>query len=161
VVLACSFKYDGNDFGKDPVYVLAGSMGNEPRSLDEAFRGPHAANWKAALQYEISQLEKLRTWKIVDRPDGKPVIPHSVVFQEKLDANDKVVSRRLRIVAGGHRQTFGVNYTETFSSAAKMPSIRVLFTIAASNDWELHQVDIKSAYLNAELKEEVYMVAPM
>jgi hypothetical protein len=55
---------------------------------------------------------------------------------------------------------YGVNYMETFSSAAKMPSIRVILTMATQLDWEIHQVDVKSAYLNAKLNEEVYMIPP-
>jgi hypothetical protein len=55
---------------------------------------------------------------------------------------------------------YGVNYMETFSSAAKMPSLRVILAMAAQLDWEIHQVDMKSAYLNAKLNEEVYMIPP-
>ena len=144
----------------DPLYLLAGSMQNEPPSMSEALRGPNAAEWQKVLEYEIGQLQKLRTWDLVDKPPKTPVIPCSEVLQEKRNADDVVESRRVRIVAGGHRQTYGVNYTETFSSAVKMPSVRVILALAAQMDWEIHQIDIKSAYLNAPLKEEVYMHPP-
>ena len=61
-------------------------------------------------------------------------------------------------MAGGHRQTYGVNYSKTFATAAKMLSIHVVLGNAAQQDWEIHQVDVKSAYLNAPLEEEVYIV---
>ena len=69
-------------------------------------------------------------------------------------------SYRVRIVAGGHKQIEGVNYTETFSAAAKMPMVRVVLANAAHQDWEVEHVDVKSTYLNAPLKEEIYMKPP-
>ena len=66
----------------------------------------------------------------------------------------------MRIVAGGHRQVEGVNYSETFPSAAKMPTIQVVLVNAATQDWEIEHVDIMSAYLNATLKETIYMKLP-
>ena len=64
------------------------------------------------------------------------------------------------IVAGGHRQVEGVNYSETFSSVAKMPTVQVVLANAATQDWEIEHVDVKSAYLNAMLKETIYMKPP-
>ena len=67
---------------------------------------------------------------------------------------------RVRIVAGGHKQIAGKSYDETFAAAVKAPSIRVILGNAAVQDWEIHHVDIKSAYLNTPLKERVYMKLP-
>ena len=66
----------------------------------------------------------------------------------------------MHIVAGGHRQVEGVNYSETFSSTAKMPTIQVVLANAATQDWEIEHIDVKSAYLNATLKEMIYMKPP-
>ena len=66
----------------------------------------------------------------------------------------------MHIVAGGHRQVEGVNYSKTFSSAAKMPTIWVILANAATQDWEIEHIDVKSAYLNATLKETIYMKPP-
>ena len=63
-------------------------------------------------------------------------------------------------MAGGHRQVEGVNYTEMFSAAAKMPTVRAVLANAATQDWEIEHIDVKSAYLNALLKEGIYMRAP-
>jgi hypothetical protein len=144
----------------EPAYVMAGSMGNEPRLMSKALSSPDAEAWGAALKYKISQLEKLGTWKIIDKPTNKPIIPNSIVLKEKTNADGEIMTRCVRIVAGGHRQMYSVDYTETFSSAAKMLSVRVILALAAQLDWEIHQVDVKSAYLNATLKEEVYMHPP-
>ena len=69
----------------------------------------------------------------------------------------KIQSYRVQIVTGGHRQVQGVDYTETFSLAAKMPTIHTVLANAAELDWEIEHVDIKSTYLNAPLKETVFM----
>ena len=66
----------------------------------------------------------------------------------------------VRIVAGGHKQVEGVNYTETFTAATKLPSVRVILANAARLDWEIRHVDVKSVYLNTPLKERVYMKIP-
>ena len=78
----------------------------------------------------------------------------------KRGPDSKVKSYRVWIIAGGHRQVEGVNYTETFSAAAKMPKVRVVLANAAHQDWEIEHVDVKSAYLNALLKEMIYMKVP-
>ena len=78
----------------------------------------------------------------------------------KRGPDGKINSYRVHIVAGGHRQVHGVNYTETFSSAAKMPTVRVILANAAVNDSEIDHIDVKSAYLNAPLKKTVYMKLP-
>jgi len=141
-------------------FAAVGAMGTEPASIDEALRGPNAKEWQDALDYEINQLEKLGTWVIEDLPPGQTAIPNSIVLKEKKGPDGEIETYRVRIVAGGHKQVHGVNYTETFSAAAKMPSVRVVLANAAEQDWEIHHVDIKSAYLNAPLKETVYMKPP-
>ena len=93
-------------------------------------------------------------------PAGYTVIPCSEVMKVKRGLNGEVQSYRVRIVAGGHRQVEGINYTETFSAAAKMPTVCVVLPNAAHQDWEIEHVDMKSAYLNAPLKETIYMKAP-
>jgi hypothetical protein len=141
-------------------FALAGAYGEEPKSLKEALETPNAKEWQAAHDYEIAQLEKLKTWRVVELPKGATAIPSSEVFHEKRGPSGDVETYRARIVAGGHKQVYNVNYTETFAAAAKMPSIRTILAYAAQEDWEIHQIDIKSAYLNAPLKEKVYMKAP-
>jgi hypothetical protein len=109
-------------------------MGYEPRTLDKALWSPRAKEWQAAYDYEISQLEKLQTWKIVNLPAGAKVIPHSIVFKEKLGPDGQVDTWRVRVVAGGHKQTYGVDYKETFAAAAKMLTVHVVLRNAAQQD---------------------------
>lgn len=102
-------------------------------------------------------MEKLGTWSIEDLPPGKTLLLNTIVLKEKRGPTGDIESYRVHIVAGGHKQVEGLNYMETFSAAVKMPSVCVVLGNAAHEDWEIHHVDIKSAYLNAPLKERIYM----
>ena len=82
------------------------------------------------------------------------------MLKEKHALDGKITSYWVCIVAGGHRQVKEVNYSEMFSSAAKMPTVQVVLANAATQDWEIEHVDIKSAYLNVTLKETIYMKPP-
>ena len=83
-----------------------------------------------------------------------------MVLKEKQGPMCDISKFQIQIVAGGHKQIEGVNYSETFSAAVKLPLIHVILANAMSLDWEIHQIDIKNAYLNALLKETVYMMIP-
>ena len=126
-----------------------------PHSLDEALQGKNSVQWQKALEYEIAQLKKLGTCVIEDLPKGQTDILCKEVLKEKQGPTGRVELLQVCIVAGGHKQIEGVNYLETFSAAAKLPSVCVVLANAAMLDWEIHQVDVKSAYLNVPLKETV------
>src|SRR5277367_4136140 len=160
--------YDDNEQLSPPIdfnhlhddFTLVATHPSDPKTLDKGLRGPDAKHWEKALQYEIGQLEKLGTWDVEDLPVGQTAIPCGEVVRVKRGPDGKIQSYRVRIVAGGHRQVEGVNYTETFSAAAKMPTVRAVLANAAHQDWEIEHVDVKSAYLNAKLEETIYMKAP-
>ena len=143
-----------------PDFALIGGLNSEPANIDEALRGPDAQKWQEALDYEINQLEKMGTWVVEDLPAGHAAIPCTEVLKIKRGPDGEILSYRVRIVAGGHRQVEGINYTETFSAAAKMPTVRTVLANAAEQDWEIEHIDVKSAYLNATLDEVIYMKAP-
>ena len=96
--------------------------------------GLKACEWKKVLDYEISQLEKFGTWAVEDLPKGHNAIPCSEVLKLKRGPDRKIQKYCVRIIAGGHKQIEGVNYTETFSAAAKMPTICVVLANAAEQD---------------------------
>ena len=108
-----------------PNYVLIGTLGTEPRSLDDALSGPHTKEWQTVLDYKIGQLEKLGTWVIEDLLKGHNAILCSAVLKEKRGPDSEITSYQVHIVTGGHRQVEGVNYSEIFSSVAKMPTVQV------------------------------------
>ena len=107
-----------------PLDVAAlGHSDLDPKTFDEALHGPNAKEWQEALDYEINQLQKLGMWVVEDLPAGQTTIPCSEVVRVKRGLDGEVQSYRVQIMAGGHRQVEGVNYTETFSAAAKMPTV--------------------------------------
>jgi hypothetical protein len=146
-----------SSYNLPPDIALTGYSFLDPMTLDEALRGPNTQEWLKALDYEISQLEKLGTWVVEDLPVGQTSIPCTGVTRVKRGPDGEVQSYRVRIIARGHRQVEGVNYTETFLAAAKMPTVCVILANAAHQNWEIEHVDVKSAYLNAPLKETIYM----
>jgi hypothetical protein len=126
-------------------------------TLQQALNGPDGVEWQEAVDYEISQLEKLRTWKVVNAPQGINIIPCHFVLVTKHGPDGQKLKLCARLVANGQHQQHGVNYFDTFAPTSNMSTIRSVLAMAAQQDWEIHQVDIKSAYLYADLKEEVHI----
>ena len=107
-------------------------------------------------------MKALRVWdpQPVPLSSGKTPVDGKFVFAPKLDAQGKVARYRARFVARGFTQRAGSDYTETFSSVVKWATIRMVAALAAVNDWEIHVVDVKTAFLRAPLEEEVYLRQP-
>jgi hypothetical protein len=145
---------------EDTLFALSSALETAPDTIAEALAGPNAEEWRKSWKAELDQLQNIGVWKLVPRPKDKPVIPCREVLHEKHAADGTVSRRKVRIAAGGHRQIENVNYTDTFASAAKIATIRIVLALAAKWDWELDQVDVVAAFLNGILKEEVYMEAP-
>jgi hypothetical protein len=106
-----------------PDFALIGGLNSEPPSMDEALHGPDAQKWQEVLNYEISQLEKMVKWIVEDLPAGHTAILCTEILRIKRRPDGEIQSYRVHIVAGGHRQVQGLNYTETFLAAAKMPTV--------------------------------------
>ncbi|RVX00895.1 Retrovirus-related Pol polyprotein from transposon TNT 1-94 [Vitis vinifera] len=128
-----------------------------PRNIQEAFKYP---KWKAAVDEEVQELEKNGTWEITDLPRGKKPVGCKWIFTVKYKADGNVDRYKARLVAKGFTQSYGIDYQETFASVAKLNIVRVLLSLAANLDWSLHQLDVKNAFLNGDLEEEVYMDIP-
>ena len=99
-------------------------------------------------------------WTLVDPPEGVKPIGRKWVFKRKRGANGKVETYKARLVAKGYHQHYGIDYDETFSPVAMLKSIRIMLAIVAHLDYEIWQMDVKIAFLNGELTEEVYMIQP-
>ena len=132
----------------------------EPRSLNEALNGPNANKWKNAADNEYQSLLSNDTWKLVDLPPGKNVIGCKWVFELKMNADGSISRYKARLVAQGYSQQAGLDYDEVFAPVARYTSIRTVLAIANALDLELHQMDVKTAFLNGELDTEIYMEQP-
>ena len=130
-----------------------------PQSWEKAMRHKH---WREAMQKEIDALIRKSTWETCILPNGKRPVGCRWVFTIKRRLGGSVERYKARLVAKVYTQTYGVDYSETFSPVAKMNTIRVLLSVAANKNWPLHQFDVTNAFLHGELKEEeeVYMEAP-
>src|SRR6266852_8333127 len=118
-------------------------------------RSTLAEEWRATCQYEIDTLTKNGTWTLVDLPMGRKAVRSKWVFKRKID-----MRYRMRLVAKGFTQIFGLDYNETFFPVAQFESLQLLLVLATLEDWEIHQMDVKSAFLNGLLDEEIYMEQP-
>ncbi|RVX04977.1 Retrovirus-related Pol polyprotein from transposon TNT 1-94 [Vitis vinifera] len=129
-----------------------------PQNIQEAFKYP---KWKAAVDEEVWALEKNGTWEITDLPRGKKPVGCKWIFTVKYKADGNVDRYKAPLVAKGFTQSYGIDYQETFAPVSKLNTVRVLLSLAANLDWSLHQLDVKNAFLNGDLEEEVYMDIPV
>ncbi|KAK6161335.1 hypothetical protein DH2020_004716 [Rehmannia glutinosa] len=112
------------------------------------------------MQEELNQFERNDVWELVPCPPSQTIIGTKCIFRNKLDVQCNTVRNKVRLVAQGYYQEEGIDYDETFVPVAKLVTVRLLIAIAAPRSWELHQMDIKSAFLNGFLNEEVFVEQP-
>ncbi|CAL2254853.1 unnamed protein product [Prunus armeniaca] len=129
----------------------------EPENYEDAAQDE---SWRKAMEAELEMIEKNDTWKLVERPFAKPVIGVKWVYKTKLNLDGTVQKNKARLVAKGYSQKPGIDYNETFAPVARLDTIRTLIALAAHKEWSLYQLDVKSAFLNGVLKEEVYVEQP-
>ena len=132
-------------------------MQREPSTPEEALAD---VEWKQAMDREYESLTQNGTWDLVPLPQGKKMIDGKWVFKLKTGADGTEFRKKARYVAKGFSQQKGIDYQETFSPVISMPSLRVMLSLAAYKDFELVQIDVDTAYLYGELKEEVYLKQP-
>ena len=147
---------EGDTFISDSTLVNL----DEPSSVKEAMAGPESAKWKEAMDSEIQSMYDNQVWNLVDNVPGRKTVGCKWIFKKKTDMEGKVHTYKARLVAKGFTQTQGIDYDETFSPVAKIKSIRVMLAIAAFHDYEIWQMDVKTAFLNGKLAEDVYMNQP-
>ncbi|KAJ9561968.1 hypothetical protein OSB04_007128 [Centaurea solstitialis] len=128
-----------------------------PNDVQEALRDE---KWKKAMNEEMEALQKNQTWELVSLPSGKKTVGCRWIYTVKLDSAGNIVRYKARLVAKGYTQKYGIDYGDTFAPVAKINTIRILISIAANRDWPLRQFDVKNAFLNGYLEEEVYMDPP-
>ena len=128
-----------------------------PNTFQEALSHP---GWRSVMIEEMDALNGNDTWNLVHLPTGKKSIGCRWVFVVKVNLDGSVARLKARLVAKGYAQTYGVDYFDTFSPVAKMTSVRLFISLAATHNWDLHQLDIKNAFLHGDLQEEVYMDQP-
>jgi Reverse transcriptase (RNA-dependent DNA polymerase) len=132
----------------------------KPKTYEEAMSTSQAPHWQVACNEELLSFIKTHLYDEVDRPSGQKVVDCKWVFKLKQGPDGEVIWYKAQLVARGFTQVKGIDYTETFAPVVKFTSIRILLALTALNDWDLQQMDVKTAFLNSELNEEIYMNLP-
>ncbi len=132
----------------------------EPKMAKDALSSPDKAEWKEAMEKEMESLYANNVCKLVELPKDRKTVGSKWVFKVKADSDGIFERYKARLVAQGFSQKFGSDYDETFSPVVRFESVRTIIALAAQHGLQLHQMDVKTAFLNGELKEEVYMKQP-
>jgi hypothetical protein len=142
---------------------LASLEDRTPRTYREAMASPDAKEWRASMDREMNSCDELRVWDLVPRssvPAGHPVLQPKWVYKIKVDQNGNVEVFKSRLTPKGFQQKEGVDYFETFARTGMYKTMRIGLVLAAKWDHELDQLDVPTAFLNAEVEEDVYMQLP-
>lgn len=132
-------------------------INNEPWDYTEA---KDQKVWVDACGEKLKSIEKNNTWILVDLPKGFKPTRLKWVFKIKRNADRSISKYKAWLVAKGYVQRHGIDYDEIFAPVARVETIRMVIVLAASRSWEIHHLDVKTAFLHRELKEEVYVTQP-
>ena len=144
-------------FGPDFLtYMLEG----EAQTYKEAVNSTESLMWKEAIKSEIDSILHNHTWELVDLPSGCKPLSSKWIFKRKRKVDGSIDKYKARLVIKGYRQTEGLDYFDTYSPVTRINSIRMVFAIVALKDLEVHQMDVKTTFLNGDLNEEIYMEQP-
>ncbi|WVZ56049.1 hypothetical protein U9M48_006635 [Paspalum notatum var. saurae] len=148
---------DRYGFGRVTWQGFAGTVLSKPLSYRDVILHPE---WQLAMAEEIAALERTGTWDLVPTPSHIRPITCKWVYKVKTRSDGSLERYKARLVARGFQQEHGRDYDETFAPVAHMTTVRALLAVASVCEWSISQLDIKNAFLNGELREEVYMQPP-
>ena len=144
-------------FGPD---FLTYMLESEPHSYKEAVNSLEGSLWKEAIKSEIDSILQNHTWELVDLPPGSKPLGYKWIFKRKMKTDGTIDKYKARLVIKGYKQKEGLDYFDTYSPVTRITSIRMVLAIAALRNLEIHQMDVKTAFLNGDLDEEIYMEQP-
>lgn len=144
----------------DAFILSAKEMKFEPTSFKDAMKRDDKDEWKMAMNDELKSIDENKTWNLVDLPAGRAAIGSKWVFKKKLDNSGNVSRYKARLVAQGFNQKFGTDYDEVFAPVARPTTFRILLAVAAKRKYTVRHYDIKTAFLNGKLDEEIFMKQP-
>ena len=132
----------------------------DPKDVHEALSCPESDKWEEAMKQEMDSIKENNVWSLVQRPENKSTVKSKWIFKRKFDSNGNIIQYKARLVAQGYTQKFGVDYDETFAPVVRFESVRVLLAFAVKHELKLKQIDVTTAFLNGDLKEEIYIEQP-
>ncbi|MBW0530491.1 hypothetical protein O181_070206 [Austropuccinia psidii MF-1] len=140
--------------------ILLTKTADIPKTFRSALKGPLSDEWSKAIVKELGAMVDLNVWDIIDLKAEFRLVGTTWVFRVKTNHLKEVVEYKARLCAQGFSQTPGVDFGKTYAPTGRLNSLRCLISYAVSNDLSFHQVDVKSAFLNAPLTEVVYLSIP-
>ena len=140
--------------------LIATLDSNEPTDIKEALNGTNALRWKEAIENEYDSLIQNKTWDLVDVPADKNIIGCKWVFKVKRNGDGSINRYKAQFVVRGYSQEAGVDYDEIYAPVARYNSIQTVLAIANALDFELHQMNVKTTFLNVKSDQEFYMAQP-
>nr|GFC61080.1 retrovirus-related Pol polyprotein from transposon TNT 1-94 [Tanacetum cinerariifolium] len=129
----------------------------EPKTYKEALT---QSCWIEAMQEELYEFERLEVWELVPRPDKVMVITLRWIYKVKLDELGGILKNKARLVTRGYRQEEGIDFEESFAPVARLEAIWIFLAYAANKNMVVYQMDVKTAFLNGNLREDVYVSQP-
>nr|GEY26909.1 ribonuclease H-like domain, reverse transcriptase, RNA-dependent DNA polymerase [Tanacetum cinerariifolium] len=129
----------------------------EPRNYKEASTDK---KWIEAMETKLDSINKNNTWTLTTLPTNQKAIGLKWVFKTKRDAKGKIIKYKARLVAKGYIQEQGIDFDEVFAPVARIETVRLILELAAYHGWQVHHLDVKSAFLHGDLKEEIYVTQP-
>ena len=116
--------------------------------------------WMDAMKEELKMIENNQSWELVDKLTHKRAIGVKWVYRTKLNSDGSINKHKARLVFKGYAQMFRVDFSETFAPVARLDTIRMLLVLATQKGWNIHQMDVKSTFLNGYLEEEIFVKQP-
>lgn len=144
----------------EPTIEKAFASIQTPKNVHEALSGPDKHLWREALEKELNSLKGNCTWTLTRLPSDRKAIPCRWVLTIKYTDKGEIERYKARLVLQGFREIFGIDYHETFAPTGKLTTLRVLLALAAEHGWYDESYDVDTAFLHAELDEEIYMKQP-
>ncbi|KAD5961709.1 hypothetical protein E3N88_13182 [Mikania micrantha] len=162
------------DFGFDfQLYLVEGSrdeiqakyeycfnIEEDPKTYNEAMASRDVAFWKEAINDEMDSIMQNNTWRLTDLPPGCKPLGCKWIFKKKMKVDGSIDKFKARLVIQGFRQKEGIDYFDTYAPVARISTIRFLIALGAIHNLVIHQMDVKTAFLNGDLDEEIYMKQP-
>ncbi|CAI7815537.1 unnamed protein product [Closterium sp. NIES-53] len=135
-------------------------MPGEPATFKEALESSDAEEWKKAMESELKSIEENGTWELVELPEGRKAITSKWLFKINSSTDGKIEHYKSRLLAKGYQQKEKVDYTELFGPVVKPTTLRTLLAGASIKGWVVKQMDVKTAFLNGIIEEEIFMAQP-
>ncbi|CAL9007314.1 unnamed protein product [Prunus brigantina] len=158
----------GNELSDNKnIAQIALTGGNDPTTFDDAV---NSSKWRKAMDLEIQAMERndtwcreicdVNTWELIDLPEGEKTVGVKWIFKTKFKENGEIDKYKARLVAKGYTQEYGIDYSKVFAPVVCHDTIRLVISLVAQNDWSIYQLDVKFAFLYAELNERVFIDQP-